>query len=66
MVSTPNDAMKKALKLKLPQTLEEFANKKPQAPAQSAAVAASKWIGIVKGGPRDLSINPVYMKDFGR
>jgi metal-responsive CopG/Arc/MetJ family transcriptional regulator len=25
----------------------------------------SKLIGIIKGGPRDLSTNPKYMKGFG-
>ena len=48
------------------QAIELFLDSAPQASDQSAAVSARKWIGIVKGGPPDLSTNPAHMKNFGR
>ncbi|MBC7376167.1 MAG: CopG family transcriptional regulator [Burkholderiaceae bacterium] len=48
------------------QAIELFLDSTPQVSEQSAAVAARKWIGVVKGGPKDLSTNPAHMKYFGR
>jgi len=32
----------------------------------SALEAAGDLVGSLKGGPRDLSYNPKYMKDYGK
>jgi predicted transcriptional regulator len=48
------------------QAIELYLSMAPQASAQSCAVAAKKWAGIITHAPADLSSNPAYLEDFGR
>ena len=47
------------------QALESYLTASPRSVERSAAVAARKWVGVLKGRA-DLSVNPAHMKDFGR
>jgi predicted transcriptional regulator len=47
------------------QAIEFYLSVSPQSTEPSAAVMATKWLGLLKG-PADLSTNPKYLDDIGR
>ena len=48
------------------QAVELYLGTAPQVSAQSGAVAAKKWTGIIADAPADLSSKSAYLGDFGR